>query len=290
MDRAGIRRRPWSPYAVNSMRRQPNVSRVTRLLAPGLALLLFTGVLAGCVQPAPAASPTVGPTPADAFPPTRTPFPFTQEEITVEAADGLRLAGVIFLPAAGGQALPGVVLLHQLQGFRHEWDDLAPLLAQAGFAVLALDMRGHGETGGVMDWGQAEDDLQRAWDYFTGRPDVQEESTAVVGASIGSNMALRMATAESSIRGVVLLSPGLDYRGVTTEDALASYGDRPLLIVASQGDRYAADSARSLTDQAAGEVELVIFEGDDHGVGMFPAEPGLAPRIIDWLLRILALS
>lgn len=41
---------------------------------------------------------------------------------------------------------------------------------------------------------------------------------ALVGASIGANYALRALAADEKLRGAVLLSPGLDYHGVTAAD------------------------------------------------------------------------
>lgn len=83
----------------------------------------------------------------------------------------------------------------------------APALNQAGYAVLAIDLRGHGQTGGSIDWPQVDDDLPRVWAYLTGRDDVDPARTAIIGASIGANLALRTAANLPQVRGVVLLSP-----------------------------------------------------------------------------------
>jgi pimeloyl-ACP methyl ester carboxylesterase len=129
---------------------------------------------------------------------------------------------------------------------RGVWADngLANLLADNSFAVLAIDMRGHGETGGRRDWAAVERDVQQIWQEFTNWPEVDGERTAVIGASIGSNMALIAAANEPAIKTVVLLSPGLNYAGVTTEDRNVAYGERPILIAASAEDSYAAHQRR----------------------------------------------
>ena len=41
---------------------------------------------------------------------------------------------------------PAVLLLHSLGKSRDEWDGIPPLLQRVGFAVLAIDLRGHGES------------------------------------------------------------------------------------------------------------------------------------------------
>ena len=172
-----------------------------------------------------------------------------------------------------------------LGGNRQIWDDvgLTEALVADGYAVLALDMRGHGESGTERDWGMADDDLQRVWQYFVELENVDGERTAVIGASIGANMALRTGANEPTIKTVALLSPGLDYRRVTTDDAIVLYGDRPILIIASEEDSYAADSSRTLTELAQGEATLKMYNGAGHGTNMFGPEPDLTQLLLDWL-------
>ena len=110
---------------------------------------------------------------------------------------------------------------------------------------------------------------------------------ALVGASIGANMALIAGANEKGVRTVVLLSPGLDYAGVTTEAAMEAYGDRPVLIAASQEDTYSADSSRKLEKIAIGDVKLVMHQDAGHGTFMLQAEPDLTQKIVDWLARDL---
>jgi alpha-beta hydrolase superfamily lysophospholipase len=86
----------------------------------------------------------------------------------------------------------------------------------------------------------------------------------------------------------ILLSPGLDYRGVTTENRLADYGERPLLIVASEDDNYSANSSRTMAETAVGETQVKIYEKAGHGTNMFAPQPDLTPLIVEWLAQHLA--
>jgi len=176
--------------------------------------------------------------------------------------------------------------LHMLNGNRRVWLPTGlphELINNGRYHVLTLDMRGHGETRGVKNWSLAEEDLQLVWEWLVAQPGVDEEKTAVMGGSIGANMALRTGANIDAVSTVVLLSPGLDYRGVTTEDALVTWGKRPLLIVASEDDGYAVDSSRTLAEQAEGEAKLQMYESAGHGTNMFNAEPELTTLIADWL-------
>lgn len=239
------------------------------------------------------ADTAVPPPPTDeatAIPPTEAPspvvtaFPATVKDVTIPGAEGLAIQATLSLPA-GTPPFPGVILLHMLGSNRQVWADngFSQLLADNGYAVLAVDMRGHGETGGSRDWDLAEQDLRMVWQWFTGLDEVDETNTAVIGASIGSNMALITGANIPEIKTAILLSPGLDYRGVTTEDALQRYGQRPLLIAASQEDSYAASSSETLADKAAGDAKLIMFNGAGHGTNMFGPQPDLAPTLLDWL-------
>ena len=214
--------------------------------------------------------------------------PLSIEDITIEASDGLMIQAT-FWGVQHAPPQPGVILLHMLGSERSVWETtgFAEHLSDNGYAVLSVDMRGHGETGGSRDWDLTADDLQCVWAYFVGREEVEATRTAVIGASIGANMTLITGVNEPSIKTLVLLSPGLDYRGVTTDDKINAYGERPLLIVASEEDTYAATSSETLIDQAQGTAHLEMYTGAGHGTNMFAAEPGLADLILDWLNRHL---
>lgn len=206
---------------------------------------------------------------------------FENEEVTIAGADGLEIRGTLSY-SRGFTNEPGVILLHMLGSNRYAWDEFVSQLLPAGFTVLAIDLRGHGDTGGARDWDLAAEDLRLVWDYFSQRPEVDVNRTAVVGGSIGANMALTTAANLPLIDTAVLLSPGLDYAGVTTAEAVAAYGERPLLIVVSEGDSYAADSSRQLAEIGT-MATLEIYEGSSHGTSMFAAEPDLTWLIMNWL-------
>lgn len=218
------------------------------------------------------------------YPPPEYPV----QQVSIPAADGLVLTGTLYSPTSGSGPWPGVLLLHMLGSERGAWADPAAELAAAGYVALAVDMRGHGETGGTNDWDLAAEDLELAWAYLASRPEVDQERTAVIGASIGANMALVTGAAEPAVQAVGLLSPGLDYQGVTTLDALADYGHRPLLIVASEGDTTAASASQTLSELAPAGAELEIYPGNAHGTNIFAAQPALIDLITAWLAETLS--
>ena len=202
--------------------------------------------------------------------------------VTFSGADGLELIGT-FYSAGGTQPTPTVILLHMLNSNRTVWVDFAAELNANGYNALALDMRGHGETGGTKDWTLARADHLMVMNELMSYPEIDARRMAVIGGSIGSNMALILGKdMPTNIQTVALLSPGLEYRGVTTEDAIGAYGNRPILIVASREDSYSADSSRQLTDLAF-NGELILYDGAGHGTNMFAGAPELTETLLDWL-------
>jgi pimeloyl-ACP methyl ester carboxylesterase len=65
------------------------------------------------------------------------------EKIYFDGADGLKLAA----DAGGPRDGPIVVLLHGGGQTRQSWGSTAKTLSEAGYYVIALDARGHGESG-----------------------------------------------------------------------------------------------------------------------------------------------
>lgn len=237
--------------------------------------------------PQPVVEPTDEPETAVVDTPTSEPEPAAEildpmSELTIDAEDGTPIATTLYLPEGEGPH-PGVILLHMLGGRRQDWEveEIPNLLTEAGYVVLAVDMRGHGQTPGNRDWALVEQDLITVWEEFVALAQVDREKTAVMGGSIGSNMALITGDNIPEIQTTILLSPGLDYFGVTTDDRIVSYGDRPILIVASEEDTTAAESSVVLADLAA-TGELLMFNGVGHGTRMLN-QPNLQLAIVDWL-------
>jgi pimeloyl-ACP methyl ester carboxylesterase len=205
---------------------------------------------------------------------------------TVTMQDGLQISGDLYMPTADAP-LPGVLLLHMMSTDRTVWGNFPEELAKACYTVLNVDLRGHGQTGGEVDWEQAQLDIPQILQALGEMEGVNPESLAILGASIGANLALTGGADVPAVRTVVLLSPGLDYAGVTTLDAMERYGERPVLIAVSDQDTYAADSSRQLADAALGEFDLIVYEGTAHGRDMFNSQSGLQQIILDWLASYL---
>jgi pimeloyl-ACP methyl ester carboxylesterase len=126
---------------------------------------------------------------------------FAIRDVLVPTADGVRLTGW-YVPSSNGAA---VVLLHGSGSTRSGVLDHLLALGEEGYGVLAIDARGHGDSGGTpMDWGWFGNlDISAAVDFLTRQPGVDPSRIGAVGLSMGGEEALTAAAADPRIRAVV---------------------------------------------------------------------------------------
>jgi pimeloyl-ACP methyl ester carboxylesterase len=238
------------------------------------------GLQSGVSNPTQAALPAEGQPNQDL--PTITPFPTAAWlPMPVSAPDGLILQATFY--AAPVQPAPGILLLPMEDSDRSAWEPLAQRLQAQGYAVLAVDLRGYGETGGKVDWTLAPGDVRETLSLLTQLPGVNPFQIVLAGAGIGANLALNACADYPGCAGAVLLSPGLDLQGITTPGAIPRLGVRPLLIAASENDGSNPADSVTLDSLAAGDHQLVIYPAAGHGTEMLTAEPGMSDLIAGWL-------
>ncbi len=228
--------------------------------------------------------------PADA--PPGTPAP---EAVSFVTEDGITIAATYYGPADAATTACAV-FAHQLSSTRAEWQPIVDRLRGRAH-LLAFDLRGHGASttgsaGTVIwkgfetaDWEKLETDVATAVELIAGKG--ADRACALIGSSIGSTAVLRYAGANPDrASALVLLSPGLAYRGVRTPDA-ARASRAPVLIVHSQ-ENGAADAAgalagiwRDATPPVA--VEVIADAGQAHGMKIVTGDPTILERVVTFL-------
>jgi pimeloyl-ACP methyl ester carboxylesterase len=205
-------------------------------------------------------------------------------DFKIKTSDGVKIAGTFYESKADNPA--GIVLLHMLNRDRRDWDSFARALQASGYAVVAIDLRGHGDSD--LDWRDFADkdfrkmveDVDVAVKYLK-KQGIASDKISLIGASIGANVALEYASQNGNVRSLVLLSPGVDYRGLRADEAIEEY-DGPVLIVASEEDVYSTQSSQILFEKAVGEKKLEVLKNAGHGTKMF-SDPNLGYLILRWL-------
>jgi alpha-beta hydrolase superfamily lysophospholipase len=205
--------------------------------------------------------------------------------VALTAPDGTPLAALLYEGAP--RPAPAVVLVHMLGRSKDEWAAVALRLQESGLTVLAIDLRGHGGSGGTRTSLSAmTTDVRAAAEWLTAHGNVRPGAIAIVGASLGASLSVLAAAEMATVRGVAMISPSLDYRGLRLDPALTKLGRRPMWLVASTEDPYALRTVRELAlNETAREQRLSAARA--HGTALFAADPDLTPALVDWLRRTL---
>jgi esterase/lipase len=227
-------------------------------------------LLIACAQPAPPPQQ----------PPLKQPTSGELPKALTSTIDGYTIAYNIYKNKPGS---PSIILLHMLRRTKSDWDSIAKWLQESGYTVIVPDLRGHGQSAGHWEQFTPDDFNKMAYDVAAIKSVLQNEGAnvkklAIVGASIGANVALNYAANDQDVRTVVLLSPGLEYRGVSTANTRYN---KPFLVVASKDDEYSAQSAQVII-QSNPSAKILMYEDAGHGTNMF-IKNDLAPNILEWL-------
>lgn len=209
-------------------------------------------------------------------------------DVQLRATDGTSLRAATQVTAG---AKRGVILVHMEGGSADDWGYLSDRVARGGLSVIAPDLRSHGKNARKeltdADYQAMVGDVEAAaaWLKKQGVNDL-----ACVGASLGANLCLQAAAKDPLLENVVLLSPGLNVKTVTAGDALQRYGDRPVLIVASQEDVASRTAATVLQNAATGQKHLEMLQNAGRGTKMLNQNANLEGLVLSWLLGTFKLS
>ena len=105
-------------------------------------------------------------------------------------------------------AAPAVVVMHGWGGNAASLLPLAPRLHDAGYSVMLLDARCHGESDddSFASLPRFAEDIEAGIDWLVSVAGIQRDALAVIGHSVGAGAALLAASRQSSVRAVVSLA------------------------------------------------------------------------------------
>ncbi len=263
-----------------------------RTLPSPTSLLFFIAlVLIWAIDPAAAAN----------FP-KRPPY-----EITVDAPDtSVELVARLEIPHKDmlkSDKAPLVVLIHQFGMDGYKWGVFPEELLRAGFAYLAVDLRGHGLSIYDLKLQRNRPPYSYRTDEFQKFPDdiglliqdaikyhaeaLDTNKIAIIGAALGANVGTIYAHTDPRVKYLALLSPGLEHQQLRIAPALREFDDRPILIAYSNKDVYSALSVDLLTDVIPREFDIYLSEAMYAGNRLLNAEPNLQGKILQDLRKYL---
>lgn len=162
------------------------------------------------------------------------------EDVTVTTADGIRLHGW-YIPSRNSAA---VVAYPRESTVAH-----AAMLAEQGYGVLLLDMRGYGESKGdpnAFGWGCTRD-VDAGVAFLQARPDVDPERIGGLGLSVGAEQMIEAAAANPAIRAVV--ADGAGERSVRESLLRGPKGYFPIPMMAVQTAATAVFSGQPIPER-----------------------------------------
>ena len=213
------------------------------------------------------------------------------ETVHFSTKDGMTIAGDYY-PTPGKI---GVLLLHMMSSDRVSWHDLAVKLQEAGFCVLAIDLRGHGESTGGPAGYRAFSDAQHQQSIFDIESSVEFlrsrgiEKLHMGGASIGANLVLQYAADHTEIASLMLVSPGLDYHGIHADIWMDNIKpSQAILLVASDNDIYSFTSVKTLFDHSSNlpKRDIKLLSEAGHGTAMFEKNSAFIDELVAWLKKV----
>ena len=190
-----------------------------------------------------------------------------------------------------------IVLVHGAGGDRRAVLAEAALLASEGYGVLLVDMPGHGESSGDVDWSDGgRSALVAALDFLSIQPDVDPGRLGALGTSMGGFTVAQVAATDERLEAVALLGAPHDQEEVTRWenrrygplseipalwamergglprneqppiDEINRISPRAVLVVGGSDDHLVTpDFTRRLFDAAGPPKDLILIDNAGHG-------------------------
>lgn len=226
-----------------------------------------------------------------------------KKEIEVQTKDARIIkATVSYVKIDKVKKYPTVLLLHSLGYSSRDWGDLITDLNNAGYAVIAMDLRGHGQS--IFDGNFH----QKTWTYFkpktyqkfpsdviailnesqTQIKQVSLDNLAIVGADIGANTAVLVARQlKYKPKTLVLICPTITFKGLYIPLAMSEMGMIPILSMVSTQDGYSMQQQQALSKFAQGGFYAKNYPKGGMGMTMIKVNPAMSQDITKWIIKYL---
>jgi len=191
------------------------------------------------------------------------------------------------------------ILVHMRPKTKESFDDLAKFLQKEGYALLAIDLRGHGESTesvkGKLDYNKFSEDEEKesindliSASLFLEKEGYPKDRQFLIGASIGANLSFQFLSENPQVKAIVLLSPGLNYRGVILENFKKEGLGEKIFVISALDDEPAYVAGRTLKSWYQ-DLNYLELPSGGHGTNLFNSYPDLYEKILVWLREKLVI-
>lgn len=217
------------------------------------------------------------------------------ETVRFDTDDGVTIVGTYY-PPTGRAIAPPAILLHMYRNKRRSYEPLVMPLHEAGFAVLAIDLRGHGESiepasMGLVAKVTSRDeglfanmykDVEAAVKWVNEQPNVDNKRLALVGASVGCSVAFDYAS-RHDVTAMVCLSPDKSYLGLDSEAHLKKIDKTPMLLLATEPEAERCKEVAAINKNAT--AQIIGGQTKAHGTRMFGRVKDAEKTITEFLSK-----
>ena len=240
-------------------------------------------------------------------------------EVMLETENGKRLFGW-YIPPPSEEKAPAIAIIHGWGGNSGQMLAFAPLLHDAGFALLFVDARNHGrsDSDSFSSMPRFAEDLERGVEWLKKNPEVDPDRVSVLGHSVGAAASLLLASRRKDLVGVVAIAsfahpeelmrrqmaahhiPYIPIGWLVLKYIERTIGHKfddiapcntirkitvPVLLVHGEADRFVpvADARKIHANRPHDRVELLLLPGVGHNSAKAIATHG--DKLLDFLQR-----
>lgn len=187
-------------------------------------------------------------------------------DVSFVASDGYKLSGTFWTPDLK-ERYSVVILSHQFNSTRHDYDAFIPILLKNGYAVLAYDTRGFGESrNGTANINDFPKDVIGTIDFLKKQTEVDSSRIGIIGASVGANVAFVVSGITQEVRAAVALSPSnTGTRGVLLGNGMPNFSPSRIFIASDEREKGDADF---IFTKVSEPKEQHTYPGFGHGIGL----------------------
>lgn len=227
-----------------------------------------------------------------------------QKEIKAASQDGFNMRATLSYPKVKNQKeFSTVVLLHSLGYNSQWWGDLTKDLLDKGYAVLAIDLRGHGKSIynsklAKISWKSMKNSAYAKYpdDVISVIQAVKDENTkkvffnnwAIVGSDVGASAGVLAADKlKFKPKTIVMISPVVKTKGLDIPISIAQLDNVDFLTIAGSDDFVSKEAQAYLKKFAQEEFAEFTSESKTSGMLMLKNDQGLSKMISEWIFEYL---